>query len=93
MIEAILVAVVVSAGYALLGYAKNVGTDFDLEKYGATVILGTIIGVILYSSGTPITEAVVVELMAVHVGLLCIIENGLKALYRRVRPFLPLNES
>lgn len=92
MIEQIVMAIVVSAAYALLGYAKSVGEGLDVVKAVATIGLGSLIGIVLYNVGTPITEVTVMELMAAHAGLLYMFENGIKAIWRRIKPLFPSNK-
>jgi hypothetical protein len=82
-IETIGIALLMAVIYTVLGVAKSVGEDFQPTKAGATIILGLIIGVFMYASGLPITNASVAEQLAVYGGLLYVIENIIKAIVRR----------
>lgn len=84
-VETIGIAILTAVIYAVIGYAKSVNEDFSFSKFGATIVLGLIIGIIMYSSGIPITEANVAEQFVAYGGLLYVVENILKALYRRIK--------
>ena len=83
-IETIGIALLMSVIYTILGVAKSKGEKFDPTKASATIVLGLIIGVIMYTSGLPVTETGVYEQLAVYGGLLYVIENILKAIKRRI---------
>ena len=82
-IETIAIALLMAVIYTLLGMAKSVGEDFNPTKAGATVGLGLLIGVVMYVSGTPITEVNVAGQLAIYGGLLYVFENVIKAIMRR----------
>ena len=84
-IETIGIALLMSVIYVVLGIAKSVGEEFDLTKAGATVILGLLIGVVLYASGTPITEVNVAGQMMIYGGAIYSFETLIKAIWRRVK--------
>ena len=80
----ILIAVLAAAIFASAGYLKSSGTeDFDATKFSATVLVGAIIGAIMYFGGVPVTEAGVLEQLAAYAGIVAVVENILKAIIRR----------
>ena len=79
------IALLMSIIYVILGVAKSVGEQFDPVKAVSTVLLGLLIGVVMYISGQPITQAGITEQLAVYGGLLYVFENIIKAVVRRRR--------
>lgn len=75
-----------AASIAFIGYARQAvkenPEDFQLKKALPTVILGAGIGVAFALAGTPVTEAAVMEQLALYGFLTFAIENGLKIVYR-----------
>jgi len=84
-IETIGIALLMAVIYTLLGVAKSVGEEFSPTKAGATVVLGLLIGVVMYASGMPITEVNVAGQLAIYGGLIYTIENIIKAIVRRAK--------
>jgi len=81
----ILIAIVAAAIFASAGYLKSSGTeDFDATKFSATVLVGAIVGAIMYLTGSPVTEASVIEQLAAYAGIVAVVENVLKAFLRRL---------
>jgi len=89
MIEAITGAII----YALSGYLKSNEVEEDGEihieplnpyKFGATVVIGGVIGASSYALGLPLTEAAVEQQIAAYAGLTMVTENILKALHRQL---------
>jgi len=78
------IALLMSVIYVILGVAKSVGEEFNPVKAVSTVLLGLLIGVVMYLSGQPVTQAGVAEQLAVYGGLLYVIENLIKAFKRRL---------
>lgn len=71
---------------AALGYVKNASSTsaegFDLVKFGATVIVGGGVTVVMYLTGQPISsESIAVQVVA-YSGLIVIVENGIKVITR-----------
>jgi len=83
--ETILLALVATMIYAITGYLKSAGEDFNAVKFGATAIVGVFVGLSMHISGLPITEASVMVQMVTYVGVVVIIENVLKAIVRKPR--------
>lgn len=83
-IETIVFALLMAVIYTLLGVAKNVDEEFEPAKAGATIVLGVVIGIIMYVSGMPITEVGVAEQLAIYGGLLYTIQAIVKSIYRRI---------
>ena len=80
----IVVAILAAIIFAASGYLKSVGTeDFDTPKFAATVLVGAVVGAIMYASGLPVTEAGVLEQLAAYAGIVVVVENILKAILRR----------
>ncbi|RKY68967.1 MAG: hypothetical protein DRQ24_11225 [Candidatus Latescibacterota bacterium] len=81
----ILIAIVAAAIFASAGYLKSSGTEnFDATKFSATVLVGAIVGVVMYFGGVPVTEANVIEQLAAYAGIVAVVENILKAIIRRL---------
>ncbi len=72
-----------SAGisYAFLGFAKTKGEPMDWLRFAKTGVLGAVIGVGSEFTGLP---EVSVETYLVNAGATGLVENALKALWRRV---------
>lgn len=84
MIETIAIALFMAVIYALLGIFKSPTEEVKPTKAAATIVLGLIIGSIMYLSGMPITQIGVAEQLAIYAGLLCTIENAIKGIKRRI---------
>ena len=81
----ILIAVLAAAIFASAGYLKSSGTEnFDATKFSATVLVGAIVGAVMYFGGVPVTEAGVAEQLAAYAGIVAVVENVLKAFLRRL---------
>jgi len=81
----ILIAVIAAVIFASAGYLKSSSTeDFDATKFSATVLVGAIVGAIMYLTGSPVTEASVIEQLAAYAGIVAVVENVLKAFLRRL---------
>jgi hypothetical protein len=82
-IETIAIALVMAVIYTLLGVAKSAGEDINPTKAGASIGLGVLIGVCMYASGLPITEANVGVQLGIYGSLLYVFENIIKTIVRR----------
>ena len=82
-IETIVIAFLMSVIYTLLGIAKSVGEDISPKKAVASVMLGVLIGAVMYASGIPITEVNVAGQLAIYGGLIYVFENIIKVIVRR----------
>jgi len=81
--EAIIYAVVAAIVFALSGYLKSAkDEEFDATKFAATILVGALVGVVLYVKGAPITEEAVATQFAAYAGIVVILENALKAVVR-----------
>jgi len=81
----ILIAVLAAAIFAASGYLKSVGTEnFEAAKFAATVLVGIVVGAVMYVSGSPVTESSVAEQLAAYAGVVAVVENALKAFLRRL---------
>ncbi|MCW3128560.1 MAG: hypothetical protein N2V75_00415 [Methanophagales archaeon] len=81
----ILIAVLAAVIFAASGYLKSVGTEnFDLEKFIATILVGAVVGAVMYASGSPVTESNVAAQLAMYAGVIAVVENVLKAFLRRL---------
>ena len=84
MAVTILIAVVAAAIFAASGYLKSVGTEnFEPAKFAATVLVGIVVGAVMYASGSPVTEANVATQIGIYAGVVAVVENVLKAILRR----------
>jgi len=81
--EAIIYAVVAAIVFALSGYLKSAkDEEFDATKFAATILVGALVGVVLYVKGAAITEEAVATQFAAYAGIVVILENALKAVVR-----------
>lgn len=84
----VVIAVVAAIIYSLSMYVKKALSDnpesFDWTKFLATAIWGAIVGLVMQSSGLPITEQSVEEKIAAYAGLIAITENILKIVWRAI---------
>jgi len=81
----ILIAIVAAAIFAASGYLKSAGTEnFEATKFAATVLVGIVVGAVMYASGSPITEANVATQIGTYAGVVAVVENVLKAFLRRL---------
>ena len=82
MYEQIIYAVVGAVAYGVAGYLKNTPLEtFDLQKFASTVIIGLAIGGISVYYNINYDAA---AQMALSAGLTAIVENIIKAIFRRV---------
>jgi len=80
----ILIAIIAAAIFAASGYLKSVGTEnFEPTKFAATVLVGIVVGAVMYVSGSPVTEANVATQIGTYAGVIAVVENVLKAILRR----------
>jgi hypothetical protein len=79
--EQILWSILGAIVYAVGGYFKN-KEPFDKQKFCTTLIVGVAIGIIQVYTKTSYEAAYNIALSA---GLIAIIENVMKAIYRRLR--------
>ena len=70
--------------FAASGYLKSAGTEnFEPAKFAATVLVGIVVGAVMYVSGAPVTEANVATQIGTYAGVIAVVENVLKAILRR----------
>jgi len=80
----ILIAIVAAAIFAASGYLKSAGTEnFEATKFAATVLVGIVVGAVMYASGSPVTESSVAAQLGMYAGVIAVVENVLKAILRR----------
>ncbi|RLG35360.1 hypothetical protein DRN97_00175 [Methanosarcinales archaeon] len=81
--EAIIFSVVAAIVFAMSGYLKSAkDEEFDVTKFATTVLVGALVGVVLYVKGAVITEEAVATQFAAYAGIVVIVENALKAVMR-----------
>lgn len=80
----IIEVIVASIAYATLFYASKApeGVPFDTTKYGATVIVGAVIGVSLWYAGDPLTEMSMAAQLGMYGAMVASVERVLYILYR-----------
>lgn len=79
----ILIAVLAAVIFAASGYLKSVGTEnFEATKFVATIVVGAIVGAVMYAGGGSITELSVTEQVAAYAGIVVVVENVIKAILR-----------
>lgn len=81
MLEQIGSGIAAGITFALSGFFKSKGEPFDYTRFGATIALGAGIGVIYGIAGIPFD---VTMSYATQLGAIAIIENALKAIWRRL---------
>lgn len=79
----IVLAVLAAVIYAGTGYSKNAArargdVPFDPVEFGATLLVGAIVGVVLGLSGLHPTEAIITEQLAAYAGIVSIVTMALK---------------
>jgi len=80
----ILIAIIAAAVFAASGYLKSAGTEnFEPIKFAATVLVGIVVGAVMYAGGSPVTEANVATQIGIYAGIVAVVENVLKAILRR----------
>lgn len=67
--------------YSLTAYAKKEGQKFDYAKFGTTIIIGALAGLGTSLMNVDISTA---HAYLINLGIVPIVENGLKTLYRKV---------
>jgi len=82
-IETIMLAVLSAIVYAVVAYAKTQKEEFDALKFSATIIVGAIVGFAFAITDTPIAQASIETQLVAYVGVIVIVENVLKAVYRK----------
>jgi len=69
--------------YSLTTYLKKQGQEFDIKKLLSTSIIGVLVGVVTLITGLePSTGAAYIA----QLGLIPVIENIAKIIYRKLRP-------
>lgn len=66
---------------ALAGWGKSKGEKFDFTKFGTTIVIGAVGGAIASVTKIEIDLAIT---YAASLGFTALVENGLKALKRRI---------
>jgi hypothetical protein len=93
LVSQLLVAVVGAAVYALVFYAKNNAVDidnFDWGKFGATLLVGAIIGGVNFAFGGILpTSGGVESALVLYAGATALVETVIKAIWRRINPPTP----
>lgn len=93
VVETIVLAIIAAVMYAGTQFVKKWPTDkpeeFDWYKFGATVGLGLVIGIISASRGIVPDQTSVELQLGLYAGATVIIENAIKIVVRVVRKYLP----
>jgi hypothetical protein len=72
--------------YAVAAYFRETPLEkFDPIKFGSTIAVGALIGVVAVNSGIPITEQWVGTQIVAYAGVTAIVENVLKSIFRRTQ--------
>lgn len=77
--------VVAAVVYSLAIYLKKVAGDgqvFEPAKFGATLLYGIILGGIALFTGVQVTDGNIGVLYAAYTGVLVLLENAIKAIFR-----------
>lgn len=87
VLEQILTAILAGLTYSLTMYFKKLqkGESFDLWKLASTIVIGIFVAVSLVLSGAEINQLTFEQQFLMYAGLIPIVENILKAIYRRFR--------
>ena len=83
----IVLSVIAAVIYSSTGYAKNTARTpkdekepFDTAQFGATLLVGAGIGLVMGLSGMHPTEAIITEQLAGYAGIVSVVTMVLKAL-------------
>lgn len=82
-----LIPMLSAAVYALAFYLKRYqedGVAFDFVKFGSTLILGLVIGVVSVYSGIGVSSETVIAQFAAYAGFTAVIESVIKMLWRAI---------
>ena len=80
-IEKVLMGALAGATYGLTVYSKKENAEFNYKKFGTTVVLGAFAGIINSVMDTPMEAAYE---FGISIGVVTIVENGAKAIYRKI---------
>ena len=84
--ESVFIAILASIAYAMTHYFKKAGKEkFSVTKFLATVIVGAIVGVVMYTQNVPITEESFETQFIAYAGLVALVENVIKIIIKGVR--------
>ncbi|MFA4972431.1 MAG: hypothetical protein WC683_07440 [bacterium] len=83
LILQLVIAMIMGAVFSGLGYLRQTGENWQKEKMFVTVIIGFVIGALLWWTNVPVTEATLATYLLANGGLIVAIEYGAKAVYRR----------
>ena len=81
-----LIAGAAAALYAISTYLKKLAgstpESFDWPKFIGTLLVGFVIGAILYNLGTPVSEQEIYVQIGIYTGLIALAENVVRAVIR-----------
>ena len=86
LVLSVTAAAVGASIYAVLWWSINNQTDpetWDMPKFGATVLLGAILGILGWYNGIPVTMATIGPLIAGYVFILPVLEKVIKFVIRQ----------
>ena len=94
-LETVLMGVIVAVVYSLSMYMKNSMNSenpetFDWFKAGSTTVVGGLVGLLITQTGVLPTEVGVETQLATMAGVIVMVENVLKIVYRAVAKYAPV---
>jgi len=81
--NALIMAIVAAVVYALAGLLKS-NESFEAPKMVATLIIGVLVGAVLWVSGVQPTQENVYATLAAYTGLIALTEFVIKGIIRRI---------
>lgn len=84
MLEQVFFAIFVAVLVAVLGYLKNKPKEeeFEIFKITATVLVGILVGMVVYLTDLPVNEESIAAMLAEYAGLILLVEYILKIIWR-----------
>jgi len=81
-----LIAMAAAAFYGISVYLKKMEGEnpekFDVYKFGGTVVVGLLIGAILYNAGIPVSEQELIVQIGIYAGAIALVENFFRFAWR-----------
>jgi hypothetical protein len=82
-----MVPIIGAIGYSVAAYFRDTPLEvFNPTKFLSTVLVGAVIGIISVQTASPLTEQWVGVQLIAYAGMTSVIENAIKAIWRRINP-------
>lgn len=80
----VVLAALAGLSYAMTGWAKNKGEEFDTVKFGSTILIGAISGIVMAVTQWDISVSYT---FLINLGIVPIAENLIKMIRRKILPW------